>query len=65
MANWNGKPTYCPNCGNQTLVASGNESISNTTSYNEDHYICSTCNNEVNINYNPNNYVQLKIKKEK
>ena len=63
--NWNGKPTFCPQCGNKTLVSSGNESVSNTTSYNEDHYICSICNNEMNISYSPNSYVELKIKKEK
>ena len=59
--NWNGKPTFCPQCGKQTITGSGDESISNTTSNNDDHYICSTCNNEMNINYNPNKFIDVSI----
>jgi transposase-like protein len=61
MMQWNGKPIYCPHCGKDKLLASGNENVSNSQAWNQDHYICGGCNNEVDIGYSPKNYYEVKI----
>jgi hypothetical protein len=61
--NWNGKPTYCPQCGNKTLVASGIENMINSQVVNADHYKCSNCKNEMDIIYNPKEFIEIKKEK--
>lgn len=59
---WNGRPTYCPHCGEKGLKNIGGESPFNTVSFNSAHYKCEICKNEMDISYSPHNFIELKQK---